>query len=98
MRCTLLMPCKDMLQLILVVIQEVIDGHDGTTRISEYRFNPFFEEGQNNGFRSAYLFCFHMLVIIKIYSTFLTAPLSADVTILAYAFRAVLMFLSLVPG
>ena len=66
MGCTLLMPGQDMCDLILVVIQEVINGHNGSARIPEYGINPFLKERQNNGFRSAYLFCFHMLEIINI--------------------------------
>ena len=92
MSSTLFMSHQYMVKLSQVVIQGIIHRHDTTTRIAEYGLHSLMLQCSHQRFRSRYLFLSHSLqfeLIILHYSSLmiLTAPLSAELTIEAYACR-----------
>ena len=72
----LFVPHENVADLVLIVAQAVIDGHDLPAGIAEDGIHPLLNEGQPQCFRS----CNHIFAKFC-YSITLTAPLSAELTI-----------------
>jgi len=50
MRSALLMPGKNMPDLVLVMIHGIVDGHDSAARISEDHIHTLLNKGKYDGF------------------------------------------------